>query len=179
MSLGTALHCHLSSSTSVLCLSPLLKTNPRDGGVLTGLSHSDATKGKLMCPRLHRSITPCDDTSAFALSWIHRGAGEKIRNKKRARRFRKESLNSYCCSVDDVCVTALGLRLRSSASRWSLVRWLPLILIAADRRQVTPKGTRASPNPKQESAWTVQPEQNHRQFLCCINDSSSMKTWLS
>lgn len=91
---------------------------PCDGFVLTGLSHWDATRGKLMCPRLCRSITPCDGTSASALSGIHRtGCGKK---KKRPRGLHKEFLDNNCCSVGELwcaCVTALGLRLRSLVCR--------------------------------------------------------------
>lgn len=79
----------LSSSTSLSSVSLYsLRQAPRDGCVLTGLSHSDATRGMLMCPRLCGGITPCDGTSAPALSRIHRSArcGKKIRASTAAER---------------------------------------------------------------------------------------------
>ena len=151
--------CHLPPLSSVSLLS--LRRAPCDGGVLTGLSHSDATRGKLMCPRLHRSITPCDGTSAFALSRIHRGAGEKIRNKKRARRFHKESLNSYCCGVHDVWVTALGLRLRFLGER----------VVPGQMAAVNPDSRRSAPGDTKGN--TPEPKSQTRKWLNCAARAES------
>lgn len=122
-------------------------------GVLTRLSHSNATRGKLMCPGPRRSITACDGTSASALNRNHRSTscGKKTPKTKRARRLLKEYLNNYCCSVDEswcVCGRALGL------SQTSLVcRFVPLLIAAVspDCCRSSPgdtRGTLQSPNPE-------------------------------
>lgn len=97
--------CHPPPLSSVSLYS--LRQAPCDGCVLTGLSHSDATRGMPMCPRLCRGITPCGGTSASALSRIHGSA----RCGKKAQWLGKEFFF--------VCVITLGLSLRPLVCRCS------------------------------------------------------------
>lgn len=79
---------HLLSPSVILNLSPLSPSTPQheplSSGVLTGLSHSNATRRKLMCPGLCGSSTPCAGTSASALSRIHGSGrcGKKIKKEQ-------------------------------------------------------------------------------------------------
>lgn len=203
MRLGIALHCQIPQwpLLPLLPTSPLpppsslyhppplssvslysLRRAPCDGCVLTGLSHSDATRGKLMCPRLRRGITPCDGTSASALSRIRRsaGCGKKIRKRTETPQRIPEQLLLRCWWVvmslwhNTEDTTKVLIVCRCSHFLSAAVNPGCHISAAGDTR-----GTWQSPNPKHESAWTVQPGQIQRQFSCWINDSSSIKTLLS
>lgn len=148
---------------SLLCLPVLLKTSPLVLDVLTRLSHSDATRGKLMCPGPRRSITACDGTSAFALYGIHRSAwcGEEIKKKKKKsteapRRIPGQLLLQCWWAVMCLChSTVVKSKVRS-------VQVAPLLIAAVspDCHRSAPGATRgpggAQPcNP----AWTFQPGQ--------------------
>lgn len=125
MRLGIALRCQIPQwpgllllpASSCLCHPPPLSSVSLSSPVpvLTGLFHSDVTRGKLMRPGPCRSITACDDTSACALKRICGSAwcGRKI--KWRRGRLLKDFLNNYYCSGDElwgVCATVLLLSLR-------------------------------------------------------------------
>lgn len=94
-----------SSSTTLLCLPPPLRMSPHVLDMLTGLSHSDAARRKLLCPGSHRSTAACDGTSVPRFHRIH--MSDWCRKKKKSP---KTILNNYCCSLDTlwcVCVTGV------------------------------------------------------------------------
>lgn len=148
----------------ILHLSPLspsaLRDEPLALGVLTGLSHSDATRGKLMCPGFCRSITACDGTSASALNRLHRSTWceEEIKKKEQE----GSSKNSW-----SIIATALMSLCHSTVVKAKVLRGqvVPLLIAAVspDCHKSAPgdtKGTRQSPNPKHATAWAFQPGQS-------------------